>query len=109
MPGGIKSKQFKIHQVTQRGQRVPHMKMITREDPDDRFTSYSTLDVRILRDAFIVIVLDKLTLEDRPIRRKCRYDQKTIYQERYILMKWFIHHLQTQTTMALIRTFDIGM
>ena len=85
------------------------MIMRLRKGPDDRFISYSMPDVWIFSDVFIIIVLDKFTLEDRPIRRKCRYDQKTIYQERYILMKWFIHHLQTQTAMALIRPFDIGM
>ena len=77
--------------------------------PDDRIISYSTLDVWIFSDVFIIIVLDKLALEDRQIDSKSRYDQKTIRQERYILMKWFIHHLQTQTAMALIRPFDLGM
>ena len=85
------------------------MIMRLRKGPDDRITCYAALDVWIFSDVFIIIVLDKLALEYRPIRRKCCYDQKTIYQERYILMKWFIHHLQTQTAMALIRPFDIGM
>lgn len=66
---------------------MPHMVMRRGKGPYERFISYTALDIRIFSYVFIVVVFDKFAFEDRPINRKSRYDQKTIYQKRAFLMK----------------------
>ena len=61
---GLKSKEFAIEHVAQRGQWVPHTAMRRGEGPNNRAGSYSAIDVGVFGDVFIVVVPDEFVIEN---------------------------------------------
>ena len=76
VPAGIKAEELAIRHVRQPGQRVPIARITDVESPAAGFEGQPRVDVGIADDVLVVIIIDKIAMEGRPIQGQRKQQQR---------------------------------